>query len=308
MGDAPPARTLAEVPYLHVGLFKRLDLVTEAPGVARGRTLFSSSTTGQTPSRVRLDAASSALQAESTVAILRDFVGAEKRPALILDAGRSVQRPGEVSARVAAAMSVRPLASDLRFLLRDADDPASVDWAAVIATAAQADALIVYGFTWMLWLAWGAALPPEVARALRGKRVHFIHSGGWKKLEALQVGRERFDAALLGGLDPASRVIDYYGLVEQIGIIYPVCPAGHRHPPRWAEVLVRDPWSLEPVEGAPGQLQLMNVLARGAPYHSVLTEDLGRIVPGPCPCGRSGKRFDLLGRVPKAELRGCAVV
>ena len=49
-------------------------------------------------------------------------------------------------------------------------------------------------------------------------------------------------------------------------------------------------------------------LARGAPYFSVLTEDLGRIVPGDCACGRSGRRFELLGRVPKAEIRGCANV
>jgi hypothetical protein len=72
--------------------------------------------------------------------------------------------------------------------------------------------------------------------------------------------------------------------------------------------LVRDSWTLESLVGEPGQLQLMNTLARGAPYHNVLTEDLGRIVPGNCPCGRSGTRFELLGRVPKAEVRGCANV
>jgi Acyl-protein synthetase, LuxE len=55
-------------------------------------------------------------------------------------------------------------------------------------------------------------------------------------------------------------------------------------------------------------LQLLNVLAHGAPYHSVLTEDLGRLAEGQCPCGRPGRRFQLLGRVPKAELRGCANV
>jgi hypothetical protein len=52
----------------------------------------------------------------------------------------------------------------------------------------------------------------------------------------------------------------------------------------------------------------MNTLARGAPYQNVLTEDLGRIAPGDCDCGRSGKRFELLGRVPQAEVRGCANV
>ncbi|MDT8322190.1 MAG: hypothetical protein RQ826_16865, partial [Xanthomonadales bacterium] len=72
--------------------------------------------------------------------------------------------------------------------------------------------------------------------------------------------------------------------------------------------LVRDAWTLESLVDRPGQLQLMNTLALGAPYHNVLTEDLGRIVSGDCACGRSGKRFELLGRVPKAEVRGCANV
>ena len=67
----------------------------------------------------------------------------------------------------------------------------------------------------------------------------------------------------------------------------------------WADVLVRDASTLASLTGEPGLLQLINVLARGAPCHSVLTEDLGRIVAGACPCGRSGTRFELLGRVPK---------
>jgi hypothetical protein len=307
VGSAGTARDVKEVPFLHVGLFKRLDLRTEGAGIRHGRQLWSSSTTGQTPSRVFLDADSSALQARSTVAILQDFVGTERRPLLVLDSGRSLRGPG-VTARIAAAMALRPLASDLHFGLEDANDPASMRWDTLMAAASASDSIIVYGFTWMLWLAWGTGLPPEVSRALRGKRIHFVHSGGWKKVEALQVTRERFDRALLDGLDPASRVIDYYGLVEHVGVIYPLCEEGHRHPPRWADVVVRDAWTLEPLDGEVGLLQLVNPLARGAPYHSILTEDLGRIVPGPCPCGRSGSRFDLAGRVPKAETRGCSVV
>jgi len=55
-------------------------------------------------------------------------------------------------------------------------------------------------------------------------------------------------------------------------------------------------------------LQLMNTLAFGAPYHNVLTEDLGRVIEGPCQCGRSGQRFELSGRIPRTEVRGCANV
>ena len=34
--------------------------------------------------------------------------------------------------------------------------------------------------------------------------------------------------------------------------------------PVWAEVLVRDPWTLQSLVGETGQLQLMNTLARSA--------------------------------------------
>ena len=136
----------------------------------------------------------------------------------------------------------------------------------------------------------------------------FVHSGGWKRLEDEGVDAEQLTRALLARAGPGSQVVDCYGLVEQVGMLYPLCEAGFRHPPVWADVLVRDATDLRTLTGEPGLLQLVNVLARGAPCHNVLTEDLGRIEPGPCPCGRSGKRFVLLGRVPKAELRGCANV
>lgn len=303
------AERVEDLPWVHVGLFKHLDLRTESEGVAHQRTLESSATTSGQASRIALDEESTRLQGESTRAILADFVGPRRRPLLVLDSVKSLRRRGGVSARVAAALSLQPFATDLHFLLADPDDPQSVRWDEVARLLDANDALLVYGFTWILWLAWAAAeRPAEVDAALAGKRIHFVHSGGWKKLEAARVDRARFDAELLLGLAPESAVIDYYGLVEQVGIVYPLCAEGFRHAPRWADVLVRDSWTLEPLADEPGQLQLLNLLARGAPYHSVLTEDVGRLVPGECPCGRGARRFELIGRVPKAEVRGCANV
>jgi Acyl-protein synthetase, LuxE len=304
-----PDGTLAGIPYVHTQVFKHLRLRTAAEGIEHGRDITSSATSGGAPSSIALDAASSALQARSTTAILEDFLGSAPRPLVVLDAPRSL-RSRALTARVAAALALRPLSTDLHVVLADADDPASVRWDAVARAIDGTDELLVYGFTWMLWLAWGAAaLPAELAERLRGVRVDFVHSGGWKKLEAVSVGRERFDAALLQACAPGSRVLDYYGVAEQVGVIFPLCEAGVRHAPAWADVIVRDPWTLQALEpGRTGMLQLLNVLALGAPYHAVLTEDLGRLHAGACPCGREGRTFTLEGRVPKAEIRGCANV
>ncbi|MGC9947361.1 MAG: hypothetical protein ABSF64_13410 [Bryobacteraceae bacterium] len=303
------AGTAEELPFLHVDLFKRLEFRTVAAGLVHERTLRSSSTSGSAASQIVLDNLSSRLQARSALAILTDMVGDRQRPLLVLDDALSLRQRGVVSARAAAAMSLRPLATGIHFLLRDANDPASLKWDLLAEVLASSEEFLVYGFSSILWLAWGAAAAPEDVRAkLRGKRIHFVHSGGWKKMEALRVDRARFDDALTRDLHPASRVVDYYGLVEQVGVVYPLCEHGVRHVPVWADVLVRDPYTLRVVEDQSGQIQSMNVLAHGAPYHSVLSEDMGRIVPGGCACGRSGKRFELLGRMPHAALRGCANV
>jgi hypothetical protein len=306
--DWHDAHSAAELPYLHAGLFKHVTLQTQAEGIKHLRVLLSSSTSGGQPSRIALDERSSMLQERSTRSILAEFVGSSPRPLVVVDDPRALRRRGEVSARIAAAMVLRPLATEIQFLLADSD-PVVPRWDVLLDVLARSQELLVYGFTSILWQAWLAAeLPASVRGALAGKTIHFVHSGGWKKLEAARIDRRQFDAGLLVGLSDRSRVLDYYGLVEQVGVIFPYCEHGFHHAPRWADVIVRDPWTLAALPDQPGLLQLLNVLAHGAPYHSVLTEDFGRLAPGPCPCGRSGRRLELIGRVPRAELRGCANV
>jgi hypothetical protein len=299
------------LPFLHVGVFKHLDLKTEAANIQHERVLRSSATSGgSTTSCIALDMQSSLLQSRSTSSILQDFLGPIHCPLLVLDSSKSLRHPGSVSARVAAALSLRSFASDISFLLDDGEVPTSVNWQRAQCYLQQYDELLIYGFTSMLWLAWGAQEKPQaIQQLLAGKRIHFVHSGGWKRMERMNVTREQLDSTLLQNLAHGSRVLDFYGLVEQVGVIYPLCDSGFRHVPLWADVIVRDALTLRPLaDGTVGLLQLINILAWGAPYHSVLTDDIGRLVPGLCKCGRSGRRFELLGRVPTAEIRGCANV
>jgi hypothetical protein len=300
---------LADFPFLHVGAFKSIQFVTADSSLKHQRVLKSSATSSGVASQIMLDQRSAELQARSSSAILADYLGNERRPLIVLDSVNSLRSGAEVSARTAAALSLKPLSTDIIFLLRDAGDPRSVKWEQLLHAIHQHESLLVYGFTYMLWCAWAAVeIPGDVRTALKSKRIDFVHSGGWKKLEHLSLSREQFDAALTRGLASRSRVLEFYGLVEQVGVVYPLCSAGFRHVPVWADALVRDPWTLAPLHESEGQLQLINLLAWGAPYHNVLTEDLGRLVPGECPCGRKGKRFEFTRRMPKAEMRGCANV
>jgi hypothetical protein len=307
--DWKPTSDVADFPFLHVGTFKSVQFTTRSEGLKHQRVLKSSATSSGVSSQIVLDQRSAELQSRSSSAILANFLGSELRPLLVLDSVGGLRSGAEFSARMAAALSLRPLSSDLMFLLKDGSDPKSMKWETLASALTASDSLLVYGFTYMLWTAWANAdMPAAVRAALHGKKIDFVHSGGWKKLEHLRVDREQFDATLLRTLDSGSRVVDFYGLVEQVGVVYPLCAAGFRHVPVWADVLVRDPWTLKPLTDSEGQLQFINLLAFGAPYHNVLTEDLGKLVPGQCSCGRTGKRFEFIGRIPNAEMRGCANV
>jgi hypothetical protein len=308
LGDYVEAKSIEDLPFLHVNLFKYMDFRTTDGKIKYKRTLLSSSTSG-TSSKIALDEKSSTLQETSSKKILADFIGEGLRPLLVIDSLQSVVQRGTVSARIAASMSLKPFSSDMYFLLKRADDPQSMKWDLLVDLLGKNGSLLVYGLSSVLWLAWGSqALPGAVRSALKGRRITFVHSGGWKKLEESKVDQGLFNAKLLEDLHPGSAVVDYYGLVEQVGVVYPLCPEGYRHPPVWADVVVRDSFSLEPIVEKAGQIQLLNPLAWGAPYHSVYTEDIAIIEPGPCPCGRSGKRFKILGRMDQAEVRGCANV
>jgi hypothetical protein len=83
---------------------------------------------------------------------------------------------------------------------------------------------------------------------------------------------------------------------------------GLLHPPNFADVIVRDPitWDEMPL-GEAGVVQVLSTLPSSYPGHSILTEDIG-IVQGidDDPGGWLGKRFSLVGRVPRTQLRGCS--
>jgi len=103
-------------------------------------------------------------------------------------------------------------------------------------------------------------------------------------------------------------VHNFYGMAEQIGTAFVECEHGFLHAPNAADILVRDPASWEVVaDGEAGVAQMLSALPESYPGHSILTEDLARVERvDDCACGRRGKAVSILGRVPRAELRGCS--
>ncbi len=134
-----------------------------------------------------------------------------------------------------------------------------------------------------------------------------LHSGGWKKLEQMAVTNDEFKRRFRHATG-LNKIFNFYGMVEQVGSVFVEGEDGYLYPPNFADVIIRDPatWQEAPV-GTPGVIQVVSLLPRSYPGHSLLTEDLG-VMHGidDSTCGRMGKRFSVLGRVPRAELRGCS--
>lgn len=313
-GAALPFARLEDAPYLPVTMFKAYDLRSVFSDDARA--VLSSATTSGISSKIWVDRETADLQRITVNRILADFLGPDPRPYIIFDDRKTASGRGNLSARGAALMALMPHASKFFFVMKDEGGRLTLDRAMLdqaLEHAAAAGQVLAYGFTWILYEAHRqlAAEGLSLARAFDPARSFILHSGGWKRLQAQAV-----DKATLGGLVggrwglPAANVVDFYGLAEHVGVIYPDCPEGHKHVPWFAEAIVRDPATLAPApRGTPGLLQLMSLLGRGGPSHSIVTEDLAAVVAeDDCPCGRRGRAFHLLGRAAQAETRGCGDV
>lgn len=302
---AEEVNDISQVPFLPVRLFKHVDLMSVDPS-AVFKTLTSSGTTGQQVSKIYLDRETAAAQTRALVKILQNFIGVERLPMLIIDHPGVLKNKRSFSARGAGILGLSNFGRDHTYALRDED--MSLDLSAIesFAERYRDRPVLVFGFTFMVWRYFIEALR-EQGGGIRLDSAILLHSGGWKKLEDEAVDNETFKSTL-AEVSGVERVHNFYGMAEQVGSIFVECENGVLHAPAFADVLIRRPsdWQLLPVD-TPGLIQLLSLLPRSYPGHSLLTEDIGMILgEDNCKCGRLGKTIRILGRVQKSELRGCS--
>jgi len=303
-----PAADYDQLPYLPVGMFKTFDLATVPPADIV-RTLLSSATTGANPSRIPLDKVTGKRQARGLAAILKDQLGGKRRPLLVLDVPE-INAPGsQLGARGAAVRGIMPFAASVTYALQKNGDGFALDLAAVrdFFERHHDEDVLVFGFTYLVWT--------EIVQRLRAigetfdhPRLTLLHSGGWKKLTEQEVDKAVFAAGVAEVFGcPLDQVRDFYGMVEQVGVVFVDCEAGHKHSPAFAEVAIRDFATLRQVDvGGTGLIQVMSLLPGSYPGHALLTEDVGQVLGyDDCPCGRGGMYFRFRSRVHQVEVRGC---
>jgi hypothetical protein len=293
------ASDISELPWLPVRLFKTLELKS-IPDDEVFKVLTSSGTTGEV-SRIYLDKAAAATQTRQLGATLQTVLGPRRLPMFIVDTKSILKDRRSFSARGAGVLGMSTFGRDHCWAL-DAEGLVDLDGIRAFLAKHGDEPFLIFGFTYLVWL---HLYEVALSHGLDLGNGILIHSGGWKKLVDQAVSPAEFRSRLAGvGI---TRVHNFYGMVEQIGTIFLEGPdGGSLYCPDFADVVVRDPetWAELP-PGKPGLIEVVSTLPTSYPGHVLLTEDLG-VVHGVDDGDWPGKRFSVLGRLPRAEARGCS--
>lgn len=293
---------LSDIPYIPVNLFKTKELFS-IPRQEVFKILQSSGTTSSNPSKIFLDSSTAMRQTMALANIMTSLLGNQRLPMLVLDHSSVIHDRQSYSARGAAIVGMLSFGRDVCYAFNEdmkLDRKRVNEWLMKYRGVSS----LVFGLTYVVWQHFIAQLNPnemDLAKSI------LIHTGGWKKLKDLSVSNEEFKNQVCE-VTGIKRCHNFYGMVEQVGGVFLECKHGYLHCPQFADVIIRDPRSWqEAIEGKEGVIQVLSQLPTSYPGHSLLTEDLGVLCGvDDCQCGRKGKYFHVMGRVPQAEMRGCS--
>ena len=287
---------------LPVNLFKEKELKSTDEVL---KTLTSSGTTSNKVSKIFLDKESARLQTKALIKIMQSFLGKNRLPMLIIDTPSVLKNKTKFSARSAGVMGLMNFGRKHTFIL---DDEMNLDVKALedFLKNYQNEKFLMFGFTFMVWEYFYKTMKKQNLDLNFSNGILF-HSGGWKKLQDKAVSNEIFKKSFNNDFK-LNHIHNFYGMVEQIGSIFVECERGHLHTPNFADIIIRDSFSLKPLDkNQIGLIELVSIIPRSYPGHILLSEDLGMILgEDDCLCGRKGKYFKVLGRIQKAQIRGCS--
>lgn len=303
--------TIEEIPPVSVSVFKELGFkLNSVPKEELTLALQSSATSG-IPSTIVVDKETARRQAKAMIKVIGEFIGKERKPFLIMDIDPRSSYKKLLGARFAAVTGYLRFANKTGYFLKADENNVSyfdVEGIQEYVRALDADKpVVVFGFTYILYQHVLQSIEKAGLQIMLPKGSKIIHIGGWKKLESEKISKDLFNDRFSKcfGINPTD-VIDIYGFTEQMGLNYPDCECGWKHTSSYVRVLVRDTVTREVLPpGREGLLEFVTPIPHSYPGNAVLTDDLGIIDADSCKQGRAGTRFKIVGRMKKAEVRGC---
>ncbi len=297
-------QSLSDVPFIPVRLFKHAELLSVQKSDII-KTMTSSGTSGQNVSRIFLDKETSLLQVRTLSKIMTDFIGKKRLPMLIMDKKSIISNRSKFSARTAGVLGFSMFGREVEFALDD-DMTFNLQRVKDFLDKYKTENILIFGFTFIIWKHFVLELDRLEKKVDLSKAI-LLHGGGWKQLENQSVDNIEFKKRIFK-VSKISKIHNYYGMVEQTGSIFVECEHGFFHSPSFSDLIIRNHKTHSPEEnGVEGLIQLLSVIPKSYPGHSILTEDLG-VIHGEddCICGRMGKYFKVHGRIKSAEIRGCS--
>ena len=288
---------IEDIQPLPVRIFKKEKLVNDKVKVTK---MLSSSGTSGDKSNIYLDKDNSYNQIYVLTKIITEFLGGKRLPMLIFD--QKPKRSNEISASIAAINGFSIFGRDHTFALDEKGNLNIKDILNFIKKYTD-EKKFIFGFTSNIYK---YLIENKIQKKFTLDNSILLHGGGWKKLESKKIEKKLFNKILKSKLK-IKKVINYYGLVEQTGSIFVECSYNFFHCSNYSTVFTLDQNFNKLKFGEQGYLQLLSLLPTSYPGHNILTEDIG-IIHGEndCKCGKGGKYFKVLGRIKKAELRGCS--
>lgn len=291
-----------DIPYFPVNLFKTQKLMSISPDIVF-KILESSGTTSSHSSKIYLDSETAQQQTAALASIMTSFLGKQRLPMLILDHPNVIRDRHQYNARGAAIVGMMNFGRDFCYAFDEKmilDRKRIQEW----LSRHSEEPILLFGLTFVVWEYFFNNLSQNELKLPKGI---LFHTGGWKKLQEQSISNVQFKEKLFQ-TTKINRCHNFYGMVEQVGSIFVECEQGYLHCPEFADIIVRNPktWNECQVNES-GVIQVLSILPKSYPGHSLITEDLG-VVRGvdDCSCGRHGKYFEVLSRVPQAEIRGCS--
>ncbi len=292
--------SLEELPFVHVKVFKESNLKSTSKRKL-SKTLHSSGTSGKSKSKINIDRNTSLLQSKALLNIFSSII--KKKTTFFFIEDSMGENLNSISASIAAIRGFSQMSKKTFFIYKK--NKLKINVIIDFIKKNPNEKFVIFGFTNNVWINLVNKLN-QMKIILPKNNGILIHGGGWKKLENISISKEEFNKNVKKTLR-VKQIYNYYGMVEQTGSVFLECEKGFFHSSIFSQVFIRDMNLCIAKNKETGLIQTMSLLQLSYPGHNILTEDLGRVEgTDNCKCGRKGKYFSVLGRVPGTEKRGCS--
>ena len=237
----------------------------------------------------------------------KNILGKQRLPMLIIDQNPNLLNKYTFNARIAAIYGFSIFGKNLTYLLNENNEINYLLLNNFLKKYGK-NKFFIFGFTSFIFDNLINKLSKKLCKNTFENGI-LLHGGGWKKMEKIKINNNEFKKRLFKKLK-LKEIYNYYGLVEQTGSIFIECKYCHYFvTSNYSEVLIRDINFNVLKNGKKGFIQLLSLLPRSYPGHSIITEDIGEIADNrSCKCSLKGTRFIVHGRAKHSEIRGCSDV